>query len=185
MSNYKPTTEHTEFASVQEHQGSDAVDTSASSIHGSVDSPSAQSATMEDTQTGTQKLIDGTKNGLDKEKNTFQVTIRDKTAHTAFPTSSKQPKLHRRTQKCFPGLLKSCEDRWVFEVICCLLALCSPPRDNHHFGRSPGEKCTALALCDIYQFSDIYFHGNHESCHDACCFCRYVARCTYGILKPS
>jgi hypothetical protein len=125
MSNDKPTTEHIEYASVQEHQGSDAINTSASSIHGSVDGPSARSATKDDTQTGTQRLLDDTKNDLEKEENTPQVTIREKTAHTASSASSKQPKLHERTRKCFSGLLKSCEDRWGFEVICCLFALCN------------------------------------------------------------
>jgi hypothetical protein len=125
MSNDKPTTEHIEYASVQEHQGSDAIDTSASSIHGSADGTSTHSATKDDTQTGTQRLIDDTKNNLEKEKSTPRVMIREKTANTAFSTSSKQPKLHGRTRKCFPGLLKSCEDRWVFEVICCLFALCN------------------------------------------------------------
>jgi hypothetical protein len=123
MNSDKPTTEHIEYASVQEHPGSDAIDTSASSIHGPVDSPSARPATKDDTQTGTQRLIDDVKNDLKKGNTTPRVTIRDKTAHTTFSASSKQPKLHGRTRNCFPGLLKSCEDRWIFEVICCLFAL--------------------------------------------------------------
>jgi hypothetical protein len=123
MSNDRPTTEHIEYASLQEHQGSDAIDTSAPSVHGSVDGPSPRSETKEDAQTGKQRLMDDTKNHLENEKNISQVTIGDETAHTAYSTASKQPKLHGHTRKCFPGLLKSCEDRWVFEAICCLFAL--------------------------------------------------------------
>jgi hypothetical protein len=110
---------------VQEHQGSDAIDTSTSSIHGSVNGTSARSATKHNTQTGTQRLIDDTKNGLEKGKSTPRVTIRGKPANTAFSAPSKQPKPHGRTRKCFPGLLKFCEDRWVFEIICCLFAFCN------------------------------------------------------------
>ena len=120
-----PITECIEYAPVQEHQGSDVIDTSAFSIHESVEGPYARSVTKDDTQAGAQRSTDDTKNDLLKEKNTPQVTIRGETAQTAFSASSKQPKLHGRTQKYFPGLLKSCEDRWVFEVICCLFALCN------------------------------------------------------------
>jgi len=125
MSNDKSTFEHIEYASVQEHQESDAISTSGPNIYGSVDGSSTRSVTKDNTQTGIQRLVDDTKNDLKKEKSTPRGTIREKTLYTAFSTASKQPKLHGRTRKCFPGLLKFCKDPWVFEVICCLFALCN------------------------------------------------------------
>jgi hypothetical protein len=176
MSNDKPTTEHIEYASVQQPQGSDVNNTSGSSNHRSVADVSVRSVTKDDTQTGMRGFIDDTMNDLKKEKSTPRVTAREKTAQTASSTSSKQPKLRERTQKCFPSLFKSCEDRWVFEVICCLFALCNLVAIITIFGRSPAEKFTALALYDIHQLSGIHFHSTYESCNDACCFCRYLTR---------
>ena len=125
MNNDKPTIEHIEYASVQQPQGLDVIDTSGSSNHRSVTGPPARSATKDDTQTGTRGFIDDTKNDLKKEKSSPRVTTGEKSTQTASSTSSKQPKLHERTQKCFPSLFKSCEDRWVFEITCCLFALCN------------------------------------------------------------
>ena len=125
MSNDKPTTEHIEYASVQQPQGPDVIDTSGSSNHRSVTDPSARSTTKDDTQTETRGFINDTKNVLKEEKSTPRVTTREKTAQTASSTSSEQPKLHERSQKCFPSLFKFCEDRWIFEVTCCLFALCN------------------------------------------------------------
>ncbi|KAE9372778.1 hypothetical protein N431DRAFT_340473 [Stipitochalara longipes BDJ] len=126
MSNGKPITEQIEFASVQEQQKSDSIETSRSGIHGSVDGASKRSATKHDTQTKNCTLIDDTKNDLEKEKSTPRVTIQEKIAYTGSFTTSKQPKLHGHVRECFPGLLKSCKDRWVFELICTLFALCNP-----------------------------------------------------------
>jgi hypothetical protein len=125
MDNDEPTTENIEYASVSDH-GLDVINTSGSSIHESDECPSARSAPSSgDIQIGTQRLIDDTKNDLEKEKKTPEVTIRQATPQTTCSTASKQPKFHGRTRKCIPQLLKSCEDRWLFKVIWCLFALCN------------------------------------------------------------
>jgi len=124
MSNSKPTIGQIQSASTQDHQRSDAINTSGSIIHGSVDDSSARSATTHHTQT-TQAPTDNINNDLEEKKSTPRVKVREKPARTCFSTTSKQPKLHGLRRKCFSGLVKYCKGRWVVEVICSVFALCN------------------------------------------------------------
>lgn len=119
MANKKPATEHIENASTNQ-EPLPILDTSAAISMTSLQ-PHPPSSSREDTLTISPNPSNNSQQHLSKEKGASKVTVRSITQSTS-PKASKQSGIFGHARRWYLTLEKSSEERWIFEISCCVFA---------------------------------------------------------------